>query len=327
VKRSFLAVSALATVLAGGAVIAAPQNQDSELANVQAIMQRAHQQQDQKRQTQQLQQQNQKAAEKAGASFMQSIIKNSKNNSKQQFVTQGSSSNVQAPVAPATTAPLTSQSSVMPTSGNPQVQELETQLSQLNQANTTFQRQTDQRIDVLNQEHNVLQGKLSALGQVLGILNQEVTQLNQQITSAQKQLSTNLTPQQQQSMQATTTDGFVKSLEGSKTTQYILYAILILLIIIIMMLIPRRGGYKIQAVAEGAAGGANAANESTEDTKDEYDFMNSDEAIPAKLDLARAYMAMEDYTSARKVLDQVQRTGNDEQKSEAEKMFEKIPKE
>mgnify|MGYP001804779973 CR=1 FL=1 len=155
-----------------------------------------------------------------------------------------------------------------------------------------------------------------------------MSQLNQQITHAQKELSTNLTPQQQQQQkqQAMAVGShFTQAIASSKTTQYVLYAILVLLVIVIMMLIQRRGGYKLQTVTE-AAGGTGAANQSNDsDTKDEYDFMNSDEAIPAKLDLARAYMAMEDYKSARKVLEQVGKNGNAEQQAEAKVMLDKIP--
>jgi FimV-like protein len=183
---------------------------------------------------------------------------------------------------------------------------------------------------VLNQEHNVLQGKLAQLGQILSVLNQEVTQLNQQISSAQKQLSTTLTPAEQQHQAANAIpvgSSFTKSIEGSSTTQYVLYAILVLLIIIIMMLIPRRGGSKVQSVTAGSSGSASFMDDDSDnDTSDEYDFMNSDEAIPAKLDLARAYMAMEDYKSASKVLSQVKKNGNEEQKAEAKEMFDKIPK-
>ena len=323
-KRNFLAVSALATVLTGGVAFAQSQNQDGEMAKVQAIMQRAHQQQQQKRE----QVAQQKEAQKAGANFMQSIIKNSKSDAQQKFVTPGSIAAAKAAKAAQVAAAHQRTTVQTAQAGSPQVQELESQLSQLNQANTTFQQQTDQRIDVLNQEHTVLQGKLAQLSQVLSILNQEVSQLNQQISHAQKELATNLTPQQQQHQKALPLGShFAKTIETSKTTQYILYAILVLLLIVIMMLIPRRGGYKLQTVTESGGSGPNAANEPSEsDTKDEYDFMNSEEAIPAKLDLARAYMAMEDYKSARKVLDQVSKNGSDEQKIEAKGMLDKIPK-
>lgn len=60
------------------------------------------------------------------------------------------------------------------------------------------------------------------------------------------------------------------------------------------------------------------------DTQAEYDFMGSSEAIPAKLDLARAYIAMEDYTAARETLAEILGEGNEENRREAERLLSKI---
>ncbi len=313
VKRTIiLAVSALSMLLVSSSALS--QTQDNEMAKVKAIMQQSRQEQQQKRQTVQEQQ----AAEKAGAGFMQSLAKGMKNSAKQQLVTQGASSSATTPAAAPTIAPV----------GGGTVKELETQLSQLNQANLTFQQQTDQRIDVLNHEHTALTAKLTQLGQVLGILNQEITQLGQQVKTAQQQVVAATSGGKTGAHTAAPAiTSFTGQLESSKTIQYVLYAILILLIIVILMLIPRRGGYRMAAEA-GPAADTFAANDTPNgaDTKDEYDFMGSKEAIPAKLDLARAYLAMEDYVSAQKVLVQITRTGDAEQKKEAQKMLDQIPK-
>ena len=204
-------------------------------------------------------------------------------------------------------------------------QELEQQITQLNQANVVFQQQTDQRIDVLNQEHNSLQGKLTKLNDVLGMLNQEVNQLGQQITTAQKQISAPTTPGQKTTAVIPVMHDFTQQTATSNTTQYVLYAILALLLIIILMLVTRRSGFQMRAVAEPRSS-SSAANDGrdTGDTEDEYDFMGSEEAIPAKLDLARAYVAMEDYKSARKVLEQIAKIGNKDQQTEAREMLLKI---
>ena len=57
---------------------------------------------------------------------------------------------------------------------------------------------------------------------------------------------------------------------------------------------------------------------------DEYDFMGSDEAIPAKLDLARAYIEMEKKDEAKKVLEEVTTKGSRAQKQEARKIKEQL---
>lgn len=56
----------------------------------------------------------------------------------------------------------------------------------------------------------------------------------------------------------------------------------------------------------------------------EYDFMNTSEAIPAKLDLARAYIAMEDFTAARETLAKILNEGNEDHRREAKSLLNKI---
>lgn len=59
----------------------------------------------------------------------------------------------------------------------------------------------------------------------------------------------------------------------------------------------------VQYAYEGAEMDEEA--DSDPDLRDEYDFMGSEEGIPAKLDLARAYIDMEEYESADQVLSEV----------------------
>lgn len=55
-----------------------------------------------------------------------------------------------------------------------------------------------------------------------------------------------------------------------------------------------------------------------------YDFMGGEEGADAKLDLARAYIDMDDKESARKVLSELLIQGNDKQKTEAQQLLKKI---
>ena len=57
------------------------------------------------------------------------------------------------------------------------------------------------------------------------------------------------------------------------------------------------------------------------DIRDEYDFMSTKQAIPAKLDLARAYVDMGDLVAAKAVLQEVIAVGNDAQISEANQLL------
>ena len=61
------------------------------------------------------------------------------------------------------------------------------------------------------------------------------------------------------------------------------------------------------------------------DTEQEYDFMGSKEAVPAKLDLARAYVAMQDYQQAKTVLKEVLEQGSADQKQTAQLVLQRIP--
>ena len=61
-----------------------------------------------------------------------------------------------------------------------------------------------------------------------------------------------------------------------------------------------------------------------EDDASEYDYMGSDEAIPAKLDLARAYMDMGEGNTAQVILEEVLKKGNNDQQAEAFGLLAKI---
>lgn len=55
--------------------------------------------------------------------------------------------------------------------------------------------------------------------------------------------------------------------------------------------------------------------------EEEYDFLNTDEAIPLRLDLARAYLEMENYVEAKTALQTVLEKGTQEQKLEAKELM------
>lgn len=59
-------------------------------------------------------------------------------------------------------------------------------------------------------------------------------------------------------------------------------------------------------------------------TKNEYDFMSSKEAVPAKLDLARAYMAMDDTAAAVRVLQEVLASGDEVHQAMAKTLLDEL---
>lgn len=67
-----------------------------------------------------------------------------------------------------------------------------------------------------------------------------------------------------------------------------------------------------------------AADEADKELEDEYDFINSTEGIPAKLDLARAYIDMDDMTGAKQILQEVIKYGNSTHQREAQHLLSHI---
>lgn len=60
---------------------------------------------------------------------------------------------------------------------------------------------------------------------------------------------------------------------------------------------------------------------SADDTEGDYDFLQTSEAIPTKIDLARAYIAMDNNSAARLVLQEVIAQGNAEQQQLAKELY------
>jgi len=69
---------------------------------------------------------------------------------------------------------------------------------------------------------------------------------------------------------------------------------------------------------------AQADIEYDDEEEDEYDFLNSEEGTAAKLDLARAYIDMGDFVTARQVLREVRENGKPDLQQKAQKILEKI---
>ncbi|MCH9644627.1 MAG: hypothetical protein K0U29_04615 [Gammaproteobacteria bacterium] len=173
------------------------------------------------------------------------------------------------------------------------VQQVSQQLSSFIQTSLQFQQANNQKIAALSNQIEKLQVKQAALVQFATILEQ-----------GKPALAGNLKPIVPQ---ASAWEKF--------ESQYSMAIIIALLAVILLMLMFRK---RVPSTVS-----ANIAEDEV-DTKDEYDYMGSSEAIPAKLDLAHAYIAMEDFTAARKVLRQVIISGDEKQQAEANKMIDNI---
>ena len=72
---------------------------------------------------------------------------------------------------------------------------------------------------------------------------------------------------------------------------------------------------------------ASRAEQVTLAPEEEFDYLSSEEGMVAKLDLARAYEAMQDYAQMREVLDDVIKNGDSACKQQAQVLLDGIPNE
>ncbi len=186
------------------------------------------------------------------------------------------------------------------------------QISTLNQANLMYQQRTDQKIEALTTQSAKLTDQLTRMGEALTIVNQEVVQLSSKL----QQIRPGVAPLVQEQNLSKWEQLKPEFLNGFS---YVIYAVIAALIVIILLMMPwnRRNDRRM---ATAGPSGVAAPNEG------EYDFMGTHEAIPAKLDLARAYLAMDDHQAAGQVLAEVQKDGNADQRLEAQKMLDSIIK-
>ncbi|MBW5802431.1 hypothetical protein FIV31_01790 [Coxiella endosymbiont of Ornithodoros amblus] len=190
---------------------------------------------------------------------------------------------------------------------------VQAELTQLNRNSLQFQQQTDGSLEQLNSQNQQLQQRLRNLEKVVTLLNQELIQLKQSSYPA-FQLPKN-SPSQ------SPFNGWIPYLRqilGENGYRAAIAGMFIALLLMLWALWPRkRKNQKNRRVLDDqpAIGGADES---------EYDYMGSSESIPAKINLARTYIAMEDPVSARKMLKQVSKQGNEEQRQEADELLKSL---
>jgi FimV-like protein len=161
---------------------------------------------------------------------------------------------------------------------------------------TTISQQYQERLDLIEQQNQILQTKIEEISSNFDKLQQQNIKNAHEKSDHQHQISTfisSLYPYAQ----------WIKNLDVAELK--LLSALVFLLIIWWSFL-----HYK-QSKLEDAK------------FKSNYDFMCGEDGLNAKLDLARAYIDMSDNESARKVLAEVRGFGNNKQKLEAEELLKK----
>lgn len=208
-------------------------------------------------------------------------------------------------------------------------QAVASQVSEMGQSNLLFQQQTNEKIVELSEQNAQLSSNLQRLRKALVLMNEEVSGLNQHLQSLNGQFHPANVGSESQA------GGLLHDM-NTNFSIVIACAVLALaaLLLLVFLVLPRRRkvldtmSAPMNAEAATATttqvGGARTSSDDDRDTDDEYDFMGSDEAIPAKLDLANAYITMEDFAAATQVLEEVVERGNKDQQEKAKELLKQI---
>lgn len=191
---------------------------------------------------------------------------------------------------------------------------LQALVAQINQNDVLYQQKTDALIQDLTSKNQLMQQQLEQLTQALSLLNQEVNQLKTAKDSV-------INPTPAVSAPSTGFKHWVESFGFRFSPQsYALgvTAIALILLLLIWIFWPRSNMAKSMPDFQNSLVGE-------DDTKSEYDYMGSNESMPAKLNLARTYIAMEDYVAARSVLHEVSEKGDEQQQQEASDLLKAFP--
>lgn len=188
---------------------------------------------------------------------------------------------------------------------------LQTQLLQLNQRTLLFQQQSDERMALLDKNNQSIANQVKDLNQMIVFLTTQVTQLR----AVQEKLIAGTTGEFNHSPRAFWQE-WLMTLQRFGSMGYWNIGIFAVLLLMFGFLSGRllRRSPKIALMTQ---------SDNIEE-KSDYDFMTTHEAVPAMLDLARSYVAMEEYQQARDVLRQALEKGNSEQKTEANDLLQKI---
>jgi len=191
------------------------------------------------------------------------------------------------------------------------MQMLQDEVGQINQNNILYQQTANSRMEEMANRIELLQNQVKQLDQVLLLLNQQIIKLtksNQTLIAAEHKPHPNII-----------TLGWVQA--GYESLGTLGFSMLTGVVVLVLIFL----GWLLWPKRSKKANRSDSLDSEEDDTQDEYDYMGSRESTPAKLNLARAYIAMEDYAAAKKVISDVISQGNDQQRKEAEDLNREIP--
>lgn len=179
------------------------------------------------------------------------------------------------------------------------------------QVSAAFEQHTDQSIQNLDDSNR-------AMSIAIQSINQNMTQLQTQVAELQSI--------QSNSSHLSVASNASHIMNQKKYGEYLDFggtAVFMLGFGVVLGRVMRRRS-SVSAVNSAPRKRVSPSIASEDDTKNEYDFMETAEAIPAKLDLARSYMAMNEYEKAHGVLKTVMEIGNETQRIEAQLLINKM---
>lgn len=201
----------------------------------------------------------------------------------------------------------TSNNTAVPSS----VSAIQSMVSRLNQTFLLYQQQNDQKVESNAEQVVMLQQQFSQLNKALKSLS--VEQIKLQAMAAQLPASSH----------ASVSDSSDVSLPEHTTAlgHFVVTYLWLLMAIVMVALIIYVG--KLTMDCRALKANQRDMNHQ-KGAEDEYDFMGSDDAIPAQLDLARTYIAMNDLNQARQVLLAIIKKGSLAQKKQAQMMLDRL---
>lgn len=194
------------------------------------------------------------------------------------------------------------------------IQQLQQNLDEVMKSDSQLQMAMNSRLNSLEQQNQTLRTQMLQMDQKMASLDQQLQQFVVQYQKEQR--------------------GFVQKATAFFQSQYgkvgianllaILGGVLGLFFLFFLVKRLRNARKKDQINKKAEQLQSQAHDPYAADTDDEYDFMNSEEGVVAKLDLARAYIDMGDMDSAQEALQQVLKQGNAVQKQEAQALLNQL---
>lgn len=211
----------------------------------------------------------------------------------EQAGTPPDASSAPAPAPAAAANPVVVSEAAAPADAAVSTSTLKSALLQLNKNVTQYQQQNDAKMLILGAQVSSNTADLARLDKALALLNQEFSASTPGLVQAAEP----------------SLNGFDYWERHLNTWMSAVAALIVLLVLLVVL--RKTTKKKEKLVAE------------MDDTEGEYDYMGSAESMPAKLNLAHAYIKMENFSAAKEVLQEVVQKGREEQKVAAQELLKK----